>query len=546
MDADKTKTGPLAHLKGDLLGGITAGIVALPLALGFGVASGIEGGAAAGLYGAIAIGVLAAMFGGTPTQVSGPTGPMTVVVAGLAASMGDIRYIFLAVILGGVVQIVLGVLRMGRVVHYVPYPVVSGFMTGIGAIIIALQLPVMLGADPVKSPIDALAGLLEFIPETHLVTLLLALGTIAIVYISPRITRAIPGSLAALIIGTLAAVLLDLDVETISSIPAGLPQLNIPPLGVEALKAAIPAAIVLGVLGSVDSLLTSLVADRITETRHNSDRELLGQGLGNIAAGLIGGLPGAGATMRTVINVQSGGRTRLSGVVHGLLLLGVLLGLAPLAQLIPLGVLAGILVTVGIGILDYRGLRDLLHVPRGDAMVMLVVLALTVFVDLMWAVGVGVVCSSFLVVKRMADEAPAEPGGAGHLHPEVHDAFHEEPGMGVVRVRESLFFGNARLLEESLSHVHEHEAVIVSLRDLQFLDQSGAYELGDALKRVHDRGVHVYLADLQPATAKLLERLKIAPGIIASEHIVTSAEEARAAIELTARRRTGEPSPTVA
>ncbi len=539
-----TGDGWFDNLRGDLMGGVTAGIVALPLALGFGVASGMENGAAAGLYGAIAVGILAALFGGTPTQVSGPTGPMTVVVAGLVATIvaagASPELIFLGVILAGAVQIGMGFMRLGKLVHYVPYPVVSGFMSGIGAIIIALQIPVLLGADPVKSPSDALAGVPGFIATAKLAPLLLGLGTVAVVYLSPRITKAVPGTLVALIGMTAVAALTGLNVATIDAIPSGLPSLKLPELSAEALTLVAPAAVVLAVLGAVDSLLTSLVADRVTNTRHDSDKELIGQGLGNMAAGLIGGLPGAGATMRTVVNVQSGGRGRLSGATHGVLLLAVLLGLAPLAQMIPLAVLAGILVTVGIGILDYRGLKDIAKVPRGDAVVMTTVLVLTVVVDLMWAVGVGVVMSALLMVKRLADQLPAQPDESLPAKAEV-----VSDKVQVLRTQDALFFGNASRLQGALSEpLAAGGSLVLALGKLRFLDQSGAYALADAIQRLRGTGVEVYLAEVQGEPGEVLGRLGVAPGVVPEERIFPTAEAALAA--LPAPREAGAEEPASA
>ncbi len=535
MTNDPAPSSKLDNLRGDVLGGITAGIVALPLALGFGHASGL--GAAAGLYGAIALGILAALFGGTPSQVSGPTGPMTVVAAGLAASIaaagGDAKLIFLAVALAGALQIALGLLRLGRLIQFVPYPVVSGFMSGIGVIIICLQFPVMLGSPAVKTPLAAIQGLPSYLAAIQPAPLLLALGTVALIYGTPRITRKVPGTLVGLVVMTVLAAALGLKVDTISAIPSGLPRPSLPTIDAAALKLVLGAAVVLAVLGAVDSLLTSLVADRITGIRHDSDRELVGQGIGNIASGLIGGLPGAGATMRTVVNVQSGGRTRLSGAVHGMLLLGVLLGLAPLAQRIPLAVLAGILLTVGIGILDYRGLRDVAKVPRGDAAVMLGVLVLTVVVDLMWAVGIGVVASCLVIARQLAARHPAVP--ASEL---AQDTDH----VAVVRAQDALFFGNANRLQDALAeHVSAARALVLCLRQLRLLDQSGAYALADAIADLRTRGVQVYLAGLEGEAAALLDRLGVAPGVIPAEHVFSDAEAAlQAAL---AARAEPEPAP---
>ncbi|MFP5504116.1 MAG: SulP family inorganic anion transporter, partial [Candidatus Sericytochromatia bacterium] len=392
----------LSNIKGDLMGGLTAGIVALPLALAFGVASGM--GAAAGLYGAIIVGILAALFGGTPAQVSGPTGPMTVVVAGfIAANTGEPGLIFLAVALAGVFQIVFGLLRVGDYIKFIPYPVISGFMSGIGVIIIVQQIAPFLGLASEARILEAVKKIPETVMAMNPTAAALGALSLALVYLSPRVIKGVPGPLVAIVVGTLVAVVLRLDVPVIGELPSGLPGLQWPGGSLETWGVVVVPALVLAVLGAIDSLLTSLVADNITKTRHNSNQELIGQGIGNAVAGLFGGLPGAGATMRTVVNVKAGGRERLSGAVHGLILLLALVGLGALASRIPLAVLAGILITVGIGIVDYKGIRHALRAPRGDTAIMLVVLVLTVFVDLMQAVAIGLIMAAMLVVKRLSD-----------------------------------------------------------------------------------------------------------------------------------------------
>jgi SulP family sulfate permease len=352
------------NLSGDIFGGITAAVVALPLALAFGVQSGM--GAIAGLYGAIALGILAAIFGGTKTQISGPTGPMAVVaaavIAGEIVTYGSIEAaigtIVATFVLAGIFQVLMGVLGIGQYVRYMPYPVISGFMSGIGLIIIFLQIFPFFGlASPAKI-VDVFASLGEIGSNMNVQAVLLSLATIAIIYLFPKVTTKVPSALVALIGLTLVTVFAGLQVPVIGDIPKGLPDVHIDTLLAmdwhHPMVMVIPA-LTLAALGAIDSLLTSVVADNKTKTKHNSNRELIGQGIGNMGAGIIGGLPGAGATMRTVVNIDAGGRTRLSGVVHGLGLLIVLLGASEYAALIPLPVLAGILITVGLGIIDYKG-----------------------------------------------------------------------------------------------------------------------------------------------------------------------------------------------
>ena len=521
------------NFQGDLFGGVTAGIVALPLALGFGVASGIENGAAAGLYGAIAVGFFAALFGGTPSQISGPTGPMTVVVAGIVGALtGDPAWIFAMVALSGVLQVVLGILRLGRYINYVPYPVISGFMSGIGAIVIILQIAQLVGHKPASGTVAALRSIPEHFQNINPTALVLGLSTIAIIYIAPRFIRIVPGTLVALVVMTGGAVLLGVDVPRIGEIPRGLPTPSFPDWDLAKFQIIVIPAIMLAIVGSIDSLLTSLVADAVTKTHHDSERELMGQGVGNIVAGLIGGLPGAGATMRTVVNVRSGGRTHLSGLIHAVLLLAILLALGPLASEIPMAVLAGILITVGIGIVDTKGLGHVIRAPRGDATVMITVFALTVFVDLMWAVAAGMVMASMILLKRLSDIEPATHSPlidiAAH-RPWIPDL--EEPqevlaGIYVVEIHGSLFFGNAGPLQRKLGSMEHARAVVLHMGDVRYVDQSGVYMLADLIADVVEDGTEIYIAALHPEPEALLARLGVVPGAIPADRIFAKAEDA--------------------
>ena len=397
------------HLRGDLFGGITAGVVALPLALAMGVASGL--GPIAGLYGAIFVGFFAALFGGTETQVSGPTGPMTVVVAGVVASIaihpdlnGNIELIFTTIILAGVIQILFGVFKLGDYISLVPYPVISGFMSGIGGIIIILQISPLLGHNAPAGTIGALLYTPTAVLNMNVFALLLGLLTLVIAIKWPKKWgKIVPGPLAALVIGTVISVFIG-GVPILGEIPMGLPELHIPTLSQASFLIVAEAALVLAVLGSIDSLLTSLVADNMTRTRHNSNRELIGQGIGNTIAGLFGAAPGAGATMRTVINIRTGGKTRISGMVHAVLLLAIVLGMGPLASFIPHAVLAGILVKVGLDIIDWSYIKNSHRGPRWDLILMIIVVGLTIFVDLMTAVAIGVILASIAFVKQVASQ----------------------------------------------------------------------------------------------------------------------------------------------
>ncbi len=396
------------NLRGDLFGGLTAAIVALPLALAFGVASGA--GAIAGLYGAIFTGFFAALFGGTPSQVSGPTGPMTVVMATVFTKLiadnpeNGMAMAFTAVMLSGVFQILFGILRLGQFITLMPYTVVSGFMSGIGVIIVALQLAPLLGFPAQSTVLGSLQQLPEALGNPEPVAAGLGILTLAIVFgWSGKLAKIVPSPLLALIVCTSISILAfrSSDIARIGDIPQGFPQLQLPRLNLNQLRDIVSYGLMLATLGAIDSLLTSLVADNITRTRHDSEQELVGQGIGNLLSGLFGGLPGAGATMRTVINVQAGGRTPLSGMFHALIMLCIVLWAGEITALIPHAVLAGILIQVGIKIIDWSFLWRVCQVSMRATLVTYGVLLLTVFVDLVTAVVVGAFVANMLTIHRL-------------------------------------------------------------------------------------------------------------------------------------------------
>ena len=474
--------------RGDIFGGLTAGVVALPLALAFGVASGF--GAVAGLYGAIAVGLLAAIFGGTPTQISGPTGPMTVVFASaVIAFPGDSSAILAVVFLAGLFQIGFGLLKVGVFVRYIPYPVISGFMSGIGVIIILMQLHPLLGAASVSSPMEAVLKLPGAFLSLDSYSLFLAFITMGIVFFTPaRVSSIFPSPLIALLVGTLISITFSFPVEVIGAIPAALPQLHLPLASPTLLSKIIPMALALSVLGVMDSLLTSVVADSMTKTKHDSNRELVGQGIGNIAASLIGGLPGAGATMRTVVNVKAGGTTRISGITHSLFLLTILLGAGQYAALIPLPVLAGILMKVGIDILDYRLLRMIRRVPKPDLAVMLIVFIITVFVDLIVAVGIGVTLSSLMITYRISRQLEVDVRGVNHAEwqRDLEKTLEEETDYGIrtLSVMGAFFFGTTAKMQEQVSKLIGTKVVIINCLDVSFMDLSGFFALSEMIDRI--------------------------------------------------------------
>jgi SulP family sulfate permease len=533
-------------VRGDFFGGVAAGVVALPLALAFGVASGL--GPVAGLYGAIATGVVAAVFGGTPVQISGPTGPMTLVMAGIVATNTlpsgavSLPYVAAIIFLAGLLQCALGLFRVGAYIRYVPYPVISGFMSGIGVIIIIQQLFPMLGADPPSSdPLSILRELHLLSGNVKWGAVTLSTLTIATVFILPRFTKVVPASLVALVSLTALAAALALEISVIGEIPSGLPSLVVPSLDFQQLPLLMAAALQLAFLGAIDSLLTALVADNLTRTQHDSNRELVGQGLGNIAAGLIGGLPGAGATMRTVVNVEAGGRSRLSGVIHGLFLAAVLLGLSGLVQHIPRAVLAGLLVAVGIGIIDYRGIGHLLKVPRSDAFLMLFVLVLTVFTNLIIAVAAGLIVASFVFMKKVGDVTQRQTT----LTPVADEPWADEltipetirNKLFIKHIDGPLFFGFASQFRDIARQAAIQSRLLVLRMDrISYIDQTGAYALKDALMRLNAAGVRVLVVGLSVAHLDLLDRLQVIPSLIPASDVFRDFD----ALKKVLNRRIGE------
>lgn len=524
------------NLKGDIFGGLTAGIVALPLALAFGDQT--ELGAIAGLYGAIIVGFFAALFGGTPSQVSGPTAPMTLVAISVILSAKNVAgsvedglwMIILTFLLAGVLQVVFGIAKFGNYIKYIPYPVVSGFMSGIGVIIFLQQVFPLFGKPNPGPVVDMLGSIPQlFAGGVNTGALILGVATVAIIYGFPKITRKIPASLVALVAMTIISLIPFFDVPRIGEIPKGLPSLQLGAfsriaLTKETIQFIIQYGLSLALLGTIDSLLTSVVADNVTKTRHNSRRELIGQGIGNILASLFGGLPGAGATVRTVVNANAGGRTRLSGIIHAVFLLVVLLFAGPYAAQIPKPVLAGILFTVGLGIIDYRGLKHMGKVPRADVIVMLLVLSITVFFDLLWAVGVGMVLACFFFMKRISDISekrstvtklePEDPWEDElNLNGEVTDKIYIKHLFG------PLTFGFITGFKELTKLLPDNvQLVVIRMERVPYMDQSGLYALEEAVFDLHQKKVCVVLTDAGTQPLDMMRQIQLVPDIIPEEH----------------------------
>lgn len=538
------------YLRGDVFGGVTAGIIALPLALAFGAQT--EFGAIAGLYGAIAVGFFAALLGGTPVQISGPTAPMTVVSAVViaesvqrAGSLEEAIPLVLAVFfVSGVLQILMGVFRIGKYIRYIPYPVVSGFMSGIGVIIIIGQIFPLFGAmTPTGGSLAVLKSLDDLPGVIDWEAVVLSIVAVVLVYFSPRLIKVIPGTLIALLgVSLLGYLVFRGEVGLISDssggkMPSGIPSLHLhlfaPLLAPANWKLILEYAATLAALGAIDTLLTSVVADNITKTKHNSNQELVGQGIGNIAAAFIAGLPGAGATMRTVINANSGGKTKLSGIIAALLLLGILLGLGPLVGQVPTAVLAGILLTVGIGIIDYKGLRNLRAIPRSDAIIMIAVLVLTVFVGLLEAVAIGMLLASILFMKAISDVVEHRTVSAPLTNYSSEIPWSDEVGLlekvgdkvYIKHLDGPLFFGFASRFQEMSKVKPGVRAVVFRMKKVPYIDQSGMLAMEEAVLDLQRQGITVAMVGLQPQPKAMLEGIKLLPNIVPNHLIFEKFEQ---------------------
>jgi SulP family sulfate permease len=589
------------HFKGDLFGGITAGIVALPLALAFGVSSGL--GPSAGLYGAIFVSFFAALFGGTNTQISGPTAPMTavsmVVIAGIIATFdGDVSKALPAILtvflLAGLMQVGLGFIGLGKYIKYIPYPVVSGFMTAIGVIILVTQILPSVGYYPkedeafvnefkpqaeeiilgnilkeeagegllvledfketviraekisqadilkesqtlAKSDASGVIGAIKVLPRAlsniNWLELILALGTILIIYGFKRITTAVPSTLVALLVMSGIAFGFGLNYRPIEEIPSGLPLPNFAILTDFSLGTISPyifTALTLALLGAIDSLLTSVVADNMTKTKHNPNKELIGQGIGNSIGAIFGGIPGAGATIRTVVNINAGGKTRLSGMIAGILLLIILLALGPVASQIPAAVLAGILITVGIGVMDYKGLKAMPNMPRSEVIIMLVVLVLSSVWNLVYAVGIGLVFASLMFMKQIGD-LTASRSDVKSLQKEkawkdevdFPERLKEE--VFIKHIKGPLFFGSTSDFQQLAKQIPDTASVIIiRMGRMQYMDQSGLYAMEDILVDLVKQGKKVLFVNALEQPKYMMERIDIIPDLVPPEQIFKS------------------------
>jgi SulP family sulfate permease len=621
----------LSNIKGDILGGLTAGIVALPLALAFGVSSGL--GPSAGLYGAIFLSFFAALFGGTATQISGPTAPMTAVSMVVIATIigvhnGSVEkalpYILAVFLLSGLFQIGLGILGLGKYIKYIPYPVVSGFMTAIGVIILITQILPLIGYDAKKdielvdsfkpmaeqsllekiladetkdgvlviedfeqsidraNKIDkfeiteeaqnlaknnssGVVGTIKSIPRAigfiNWIEVILAFATIFIIYGFKKITTAVPSTLVALIVVSGVAIGFGIDYISIQQIPNGFPKIQWTLFTNFNFLEILPylfTALTLSLLGAIDSLLTSVVADNLTKTRHLPNKELIGQGIGNSIGAIFGGLPGAGATIRTVVNIQSGGKTRLSGMIAGIVLLLILLVLSPLASKIPAAVLAGILVTVGIGVMDYKGLNVLSKIPRTEILIMVVVLLLSVFWNLVYAVGIGLLLACLFFMKKMGDiskdnsklDLLSNEKGFDEIDTNKDgvisrkefensstpdDGFEKDlsetskENVYVKHISGPLFFGFTSEFVSIANKIPKSASIIIiDMEKVPYIDQSGLFALEDVLLDLDKKNIKILIAGIQSQPMHLMKTIGILGKVIPKERIFDTLSDSRA------------------
>ncbi|MBE9221512.1 SulP family inorganic anion transporter [Cyanobacterium stanieri LEGE 03274] len=523
------------NLKGDIFGGLTAAVVALPMALAFGIASGA--GASAGIWGAILVGFFASIFGGTPSLISEPTGPMTVIVTAVIAELiarnpdTGLAMGFTVVMMAGVFQILFGVLKLGKYITMLPYNVISGFMTGIGVILIFLQLAPFLGQEtPTGGVVGVITNLPNLINNINPQELVLGVLTLAILFLYPRQWKAIvPPQLTALLIGTLVTVFLlrDYDIRTISTIgeiTPGLPELQMPTWNMENLRLMFVNAIVLATVGCIDCLLTCLVCDSLTRQEHKSNKELVGQGIANIITGLCGGIAGSGATTPSVVAIQAGARSTLASVVRALVLFIIAIWAAPLTTDIPLAVLAGIVIKVGISVIDWGFLKRVHKISWKAAGIVYVVILLTVFVDLMIAVAVGVFIANILTIEKLSELQSTAVKTITDDDDQIKLSDEEKQILDLADNRLLLFhlsgpmiFGVAKAISREHSAIDNYDVLLVDLGEVPVLGVTSSLAIENAIQEALDLGRDVIVVGATGKVKRRLENLGIA-GLIPGHH----------------------------
>ncbi|MDX1692903.1 MAG: SulP family inorganic anion transporter [Ketobacteraceae bacterium] len=537
------------NLRGDIAGGITAAIVSLPMALAFGVASGA--GAEAGLYGAILVGLFAAIFGGTPTLISEPTGPMTVVMTAVLTTMmasnpeNGLAMAFTVVMIAGLFQILLGLLKLGKYITLMPYSVISGFMSGIGIILIILQIAPFLGqASPSGGVTGTLAKLPELWANIQPLETLLGLATLAILFFTPaKVGKYLPPQLLALVFGIIISVTLlaDADIRRIGEISMGIPSIHLPTFTPEQITTMLLDGMVLGTLGCIDSLLTSVISDSLTRQEHKSDKELIGQGVGNFVSGLLGGLPGAGATMGTVVNIQTGARSAVSGVVRAVALIIFVLGAAELTKSIPLAVLAGIALKVGLNILDWSFVKRAHKVSLHASLIMYGVMLLTVFFDLIVAVGLGVFIANILTIERLSAlqtkniKAISDADDEVPLTPTEKRLLDNAAGrVLLVYFSGPMIFGVSKAIAREHSTIQRYQSIVLDLSDIPLIDTTISLAIENTIRDAVDNDRKVFVVKPRDQVETTLARLgvfELIPGAQLTETREAALEKAISDLE---------------
>jgi len=549
-DKDKWWRFDLSNIKGDLFGGLTAGIVAIPLVLAFGDQSGL--GAIAGIYGAIGLSILGSLFGGVPTHINGPTAPMTVVTVIIVStiqarypgvdggiSLNGLAIIFFIFALSGILQILFGILKIGTFIKYIPYPVISGFMSGIGLLIILQQLHPIAGLNAHHFTWDIVEGLPEIVTGFSLKSFVIATSTIVIIYLIQKFNKKISGPLIGLIIMTSIVVLFKLDLTTLAEIPQTIPKIRTDAFSIlsftreEFFNIILLNALTLATLGAIDTLLTALIADKLTKTRHESNKELVGQGIGNFFVGLIGGIPGAGASIRTVVNIRSGGKTRLSGIFSGLFLLGVLLGLGSLVAYIPKSVLAGILITVGVAIIDKKAFRRFKRIPKADAIVMIIVMLMTIFVGLLQAVLVGVFLSLFLILRKVDNMSVKDVFNGGKSSVRLKQFWIKDKNqikiynesVYIKKLYGPIYFGMTSYFQQLIREIPDTKYLVIKMEKVPYIDQSGLNVFKDLIKEMKRRNIVVLITNLRNQPKQQLMKFRIIDKRIPTSHLFDNMDQ---------------------
>ncbi|MCI6373515.1 MAG: sulfate permease [Bacteroidaceae bacterium] len=507
----------------DLMAGLIVGIVALPLAIAFGIASGVS--PSQGILTAIIGGFIVSALGGSKVQIGGPTGAFIVIIYGIVndPQLG-LSGLIIATMLAGAFLILLGVCRLGTIIKFIPYPIVVGFTSGIAVTIFTTQIKDLLGLQiEGKLPGDFIskwAVYLHNLDTIDWITAAVGILSIVIIALTPKISKKIPGSLVAIIVMTVGVYFLnaytDLHVSTIGDqfgeIKATIPPLTLPNITWDGLKGLLPTAMVIAVLGAIESLLSATVADGVCGDRHNSNQELIGQGVANLCTPLFGGIPCTGAIARTMTNINNGGRTPMAGIFHAIVLLIIFLALMPLAAYIPMACLAGVLVIVSYGMSGWRTFVQMMRNPKSDITVLLITFFLTVIFDLTVAIEVGLLIACLLFMRRMAETTQIKVI-AGEIDPneETDAEVHEEhlmipKGVEVYEINGPYFFGIASKFDDIMVNLEKRPKVrIIRMRRVPFIDSTGMHNLQNLCQMSHREGIHIVLSGVQPKVYSVLE-----------------------------------------